>query len=71
MNQRFDQSENARGRMHMSCNKTNSEKKGKNCNQCLNNKHCMERDREYPCTSFQRKEKNTCDWVMQENENLT
>ena len=55
----------------MSFNKTNSEKKGKNCNQCLNNKHCMERDREYPCTSFQRKEKNTCDWVMQENENLT
>ena len=55
----------------MSCNKTNSEKKGKNCNQCLHNKHCMERYREFTFTSFEIKKNNNFDWVMQENENLT
>lgn len=43
-------------------------KKLVSCQDCIRKKRCMERDRNYPCIRFQRREETSCIWNMQEKE---
>lgn len=58
-------------RMPMSFNNsTQCRREQSSCKQCIYNKHCMEYDRQYPCSWFQQKEEeNKCGWNMQEKRN--
>ena len=67
-----------RRRMHMSFEAIqtklqmcpNRTQKQSSCRFCIYSRHCMERDRKYPCSRFQRKENVSCDWNMQEKRSL-
>lgn len=76
--QRFDPNGSGRRRMHMSFEAIqtklqmcpNRTQKQSSCRFCIYSRHCMERDRKYPCSRFQRKENVSCDWNMQEKRSL-